>query len=380
MTNQFIVDFLQGNLIYYISIVGLAFLLSIAGIPSIIFTAIKYRLFDSSDGHRKSHRIHISRLGGVAIFCSFTITILLFATTVNYQQANFLITSCIILFGLGLKDDLYGVGPSTKFLLQLVVAIILVVLGGFKLTSLYGVFYVWEVNAIWGSLFSIVVIIFVNNAYNLIDGVDGLAGTLGAIATLSFGIFFAIANALPYAFIAFAMFGAVAGFLKFNYSPAKIFMGDTGALIIGLVCVILAIKFIELNKIGSLPKPYFYSAPSIAVAVLIVPIFDSLRIFTIRILHKSSPFKGDRNHVHHRLQRLGFKSNKIVMVLGGFNIAMIFFAVELQRVGNFTLITLLISICIIMNAAITYAIGKRNNKNYKLIDVIFKDTFKPSLD
>jgi len=380
MTNQFIVDFLQGNLIYYISIVGLAFILSIAGIPSIIFTAIKYRLFDNSDGHRKSHRIHISRLGGVAIFCSFTITILLFATTVNYQQANFLITSCIILFGLGLKDDLYGVGPSTKFLLQLIVAIILVVLGGFKLTSLYGVFYVWEVNAIWGGLFSVIVIIFVNNAFNLIDGVDGLAGTLGAIATLSFGIFFAIANALPYAFIAFAMFGAVAGFLIFNYSPAKIFMGDTGALIIGLVCVILAIKFIELNKIGSLPKPYFYSAPSIAVAVLLVPIFDSLRIFIIRILHKSSPFKGDRNHIHHRLQRLGFKSNKIVMILGGFNVAMIFFAVELQRVGNFTLITLLISICIVMNAAITYAIGKKTNKKYKLIDVIFKDTFKPSTD
>ncbi|MBB2144121.1 undecaprenyl/decaprenyl-phosphate alpha-N-acetylglucosaminyl 1-phosphate transferase [Pedobacter sp. LMG 31464] len=380
MTNQFIVDFLQGNLIYYISIVGLSFLLSIAGIPSIIFTAIKYRLFDNADGYRKAHRIHISRLGGVAIFCSFTITILLFATTVNYQQANFLITSCIILFGLGLKDDLYGVNPSTKFLLQLIVAIILVVLGGFKLTSLYGVFYTWEVNSVWGSLFSITVIIFVNNAFNLIDGIDGLAGTLGVIATLSFGIFFAIANALPYAFIAFAMFGAIAGFLTFNYSPAKIFMGDTGALIIGLVCVVLAIKFIELNKVGSLPKPYFYSAPSIAVAVLLVPVFDSLRIFFIRILHKKSPFKGDRNHVHHRLQRLGFNSNQIVMILGFFNVAMIFLAVVLQDVGNFTLITLLISICIVMNVVITFAIGKKINKNYKLIDVIFKDTFNPSTD
>jgi UDP-N-acetylmuramyl pentapeptide phosphotransferase/UDP-N-acetylglucosamine-1-phosphate transferase len=170
-------DILSVNLFYYFAIVSLAFLLSVAGIPSIIHIALKYRLFDSNDSHRKSHRVQISRLGGVAIFCSFTITILLFATTVNYQQANFLITSCIILFGLGLKDDLYGVNPGTKFFLQMVVAIILVVLGDFRLSSLYGVFYLWEVNMFWGGLFSIVLIIFVNNAFNLIDGIDGLAGT-----------------------------------------------------------------------------------------------------------------------------------------------------------------------------------------------------------
>jgi UDP-GlcNAc:undecaprenyl-phosphate GlcNAc-1-phosphate transferase len=369
------VDFLQGHFIYYIAIVGVAFLLSVAGIPSIIFTAIKYRLFDNSDGYRKSHRLHISRLGGIAIFCSFTITTLLFATMVDYKQANFLITSSIILFALGLKDDLHGVNPSTKFLLQLVVALILVVAGEFRLTSLYGVFNLWEVNVLWGSIFSIVVIIFVNNAFNLIDGVDGLAGTLGALAMLSFGVFFAIADAFPYAFIAFAMFGAIAGFLMFNYSPAKIFMGDTGSLIIGVVCVVLAIKFIELNKVGSLPKPKFYSAPSIAVAVLLVPIFDSLRIFFIRILHRLPPFKGDRNHVHHRLQRIGFNSNRIVICLGLFTVAMVFLAVRLQHLGNFILISLLISICVLMNTVLTYAIGKKNNAAYKVSDILKKNKF-----
>lgn len=369
-------DLLKGHLIYYIAIVGLSFILSIAGIPSVIFTAIKYRLFDRSDGYRKSHRIHISRLGGVAIFCSFTITTLLFAAMVNYKQANFLLTSCIILFALGLKDDLYGVGPGTKFLLQIVVAIILVVAGDFRLTSFYGVFFLWDVNIIGASLFSIAVIIFVNNAFNLIDGVDGLAGTLGALATLSFGVFFAIAGAYAYAFIAFAMFGSIMGFLMFNYSPAKIFMGDTGALIIGLVAVVLAIKFIELNKIGSKPSPYFYSAPSIAVAVLMVPIFDSLRIFFIRILHRKPPFKGDRNHIHHRLQRLGFSANKIVLTLTLFGVCMIFLAVALQDIGNFSLISLLITICVLFNMVITYLIGKKDNSNYRLIDVVFKDTFR----
>ncbi len=371
-------DLLQGHLIYYVAIVGLSFLLSIAGMPSIIFTAIKYRLFDRSDGYRKSHRIHISRLGGLAIFCSFTITTLLFAAMVDYKQANFLITSSIILFALGLKDDMFGVSPGTKFLLQLVVAIMVVVAGEFRLTSFYGVFYMWDVDWIWGCLFTIIVVIFVNNAFNLIDGVDGLAATLGMIATLSFGIFFAIANAYPYAFIAFAMLGSILGFLMFNYPPAKIFMGDTGSLIIGLVCVVLAIKFIELNKIGSKPEPYFYSAPSIAVAVLIVPIFDSLRIFLIRIIHKKSPFKGDRNHVHHRLQRLGFNAQQIVWVLGFFSICMIFLAVGLQNIGNFSLIFLLLGICFVINGLITYLIGKKINPKYKFTDVVFKDTFRPS--
>lgn len=371
-------NLLSDNIIYYIAIVILSFLVSAVCIPSIIHTAIKFRLFDNSDSHRKSHRIHISRLGGVAIFCSFTITILLFATTVNYQKANFLITSCIILFGLGLKDDLYGVNPRTKLILQLIVSIILVVLGNFRLTSWYGVFYLWEVSIFWGSLFSIMVIIFVNNAFNLIDGIDGLAGTLGAIATLCFGIFFSLTDSLPYAFIAFAMFGSIAGFLLFNYTPAKIFMGDTGALIIGLVCVVLAIKFIELNKVGSSPTPYFLSAPAIAIAVLIVPIFDSLRVFLLRLVRKSSPFKGDRNHVHHRLQELGYKTNQIVQILALFSVLMIVSALLLQRFGNFTLISIIMGICILLNALITYKIGKMKSSNYKLSDIVLIDTFKPN--
>ena len=153
-------------------------------------------------------------------------------------------------------------------------------------------------------------------------------------------------------------------------------MGDTGALIIGLVCVILAIKFIELNKVGSTPTPYFLSAPAIAVAVLIVPIFDSLRVFLIRIAHKKSPFKGDRLHLHHRLEKLGYKTNQIVIILAAFNILMLIVAVLLQGLGNFTLISIIMSICILFNALITYKLGKKNSKGYKISDIIFVDTFK----
>lgn len=370
--------FAEYPLVFYVSIVTLAFLLVRFSIPSIIHAANKHQLFDSLDLHRKEHKENISRLGGIGLFCGFTITVLLFATTVHYQQANFLIASSILLFALGIKDDIYGVSASTKFTLQIVVSVILVALGDFRLSSLYGVFDVWDVHPIAGGIFSVALIIFINNAFNLIDGVDGLAGTVGTIVCLCFGIFFALGNDVAYAFIAFSMLGAILGFLVYNYPPAKIFMGDTGSLIIGLVAVILAIKFIEINKIGSTPAPYFNSAPAIAVAVLIVPVFDSLRIFFIRIINKRSPFKGDRNHIHHRLLRLGLNAKQILLVTVVFNVGMIIVTVLLQDLGNFALIFLQIGICMVMNIALTYVKGRKAAKNYSIKDVFLKDTLKVS--
>lgn len=370
--------FTEYPVIFYIAIVCLAFLLVRLSIPSILHVANKHKLFDSIDLHRKEHKEGISRLGGIGIFCGFTITVLLFATTVHYEQANFLIASSIFLFALGIKDDIYGVSPSTKFALQILVSLILVTLGGFKLSSLYGVFNIWDVDPIAGGIFSIALIIFINNAFNLIDGVDGLAGTVGAMVSLCFGIFFALGNDMAYAFIAFSMLGAILGFLVFNFPPAKIFMGDTGSLIIGLVSVVLAIKFIEINKVGVVPAPYFNSAPSIAVAVLIIPVFDSLRIFFIRVINKKSPFRGDRNHIHHRLLRLGLSAKQILLVTISFNLGMIILTVMLQDLGNFVLIFLQIGLCVVSNTVLTYMKGKKGTKNYAIKDVFIKDTLRVS--
>lgn len=370
--------FVEHPLVYYIAIISLAFILVRFSIPSIIHAANKHRLYDDTDLHRKNHQSNISRLGGIGIFCGFTITVLLFATTVRYQEANFLITSCIILFALGIKDDIYGVSPSTKFALQILVALILVLLGGFKLSSLYGVFNIWDVHPIVGGIFSIALIIFINNAFNLIDGVDGLAGIVGVVVCLSFGIFFAVSYEMAYAFISFSMLGAILGFLVFNYPPAKIFMGDTGSLIIGLVAVVLAIKFIELNKVGGETSPHFASAPAIAVAVLIVPIFDSLRIFFIRIIRKKSPFRGDRNHMHHRLLSLGLNAKQIMLITIVFNVLMIMLTVLLQTLGNFVLIFLQIGMCMFFNVILTYLKGKKTSNKYTLKDVFLKDTIKVS--
>ncbi len=346
-------------IVFYGAIALMAFIMVLVSIPSIIFTSLKYNLFDKNDLHRKNHNLSISRLGGLAIVASFTISILLFSATINFKEANYLIVSCIILSALGLKDDVYGTNTSTKFILQLLVAGILVFFGGFRLSSLYGVLNIGDMNLLWGGLFSIVLIIFLNNAFNLIDGIDGLAATIGILASISFGIVFAIANQMPYAFIAFALAGAIAGFLKYNWFPAKIFMGDTGALIIGLTTAALAIKFIEINKFNGVNEPKFYSAPAIAVSILIVPIFDSLRVFTIRILKRKSPFTGDRDHIHHRLERLGLKPNKIVWITFVLNVFIIIATILLQHLGNFLLIVLLITICVVYNSIITWRLSKK---------------------
>lgn len=371
MLKQLFIDY---PLAYYVAVIVLSFVVVVSVIPSIIHAAHKLNLFDKSDLHRKEHKHDISRLGGIGIFCAFTITVLMFANVVNYQEANFLLSSCIVLFAIGIKDDIYGVGARTKFLLQILVAFILVVLGGFSLSSLYGVFGLWDVHPLAGGLFSVALIIFIINAFNLIDGVDGLAGTVGAIVCLSFGILFALGGEMAYAFISFALLGSIIGFLIFNFSPAKIFMGDTGSLIIGVVSVVLAIKFIELNKIGVNPHPVVFSAPAIAVAILIIPVFDSLRIFFIRIINKKSPFKGDRNHIHHRLLRFGLSHKQVVILLVVFNVLTIVFTLLLQELGNFILIFLQIAICVIFNIALTYLKGKKRSKSYTLIDVFLKDT------
>jgi UDP-N-acetylmuramyl pentapeptide phosphotransferase/UDP-N-acetylglucosamine-1-phosphate transferase len=345
-----------------LAIFTLAFSIVILSIPSVIYTSLKYGLFDKNDLHRKTHKRNISRLGGLAIVGSFTISILLFSSIINFREANFLIASSIILSALGLKDDVYGTNTSTKFVLQIVVAFILVFFGAFRLTSLYGVLGIGDMAAIYGGLFSIALIIFLNNAFNLIDGIDGLAGGIGIFTSLTFGLLFSLMGQIPYAFIAFALAGAVGGFVKYNWYPAKIFMGDTGALIIGLISAALAIKFIELNKFTGKNHPAFYSAPAIAVSILIVPIFDSLRVFTIRIIKGRSPFRGDRNHIHHRLEKLGLKPSLIVLSTLGFNIIILAATMALQHLGNFVLILIIIGICMVFNSVLTISLLRKAKK------------------
>lgn len=347
-----------------LGIILLAAIISVIVIPSIIHVSKIRHLFDDMESERKEHIESIPRLGGVAIFCSFTIVSLIFSSYSLQLPANFLLTSCIMLFAVGLKDDLAGVNSTTKFGVQIVAAIVVVLLGNVNLTSLYGIFGIYDILYYQGAILSIITIVLCINAFNLIDGIDGLAGTIGVVVNVTFGVLFINMGQFEIACIAFSMVGAILGFLLFNYHPAKIFMGDTGSFLIGFISIVLAIRFIELNKFDTIiPRPLFYSAPSIAIAILIIPIFDTCRVFILRVLKKRSPFLADRNHIHHRLLRLGLNHMQATLLLMVVNFLFIYLALQLRLDGNVTLIVLFILIAMLFNLTITILIRQKERKN-----------------
>ncbi|MFD1628631.1 MraY family glycosyltransferase [Pseudopedobacter beijingensis] len=353
--------------LYNVLIVCLSAAVSFFSIPSIIFVANTRHLYDDLEKERKNHQHGISRLGGIAIFCAFTIVSLLFERYDNVLPTNVLLTSCIMLFAVGLKDDLAGASPSTKFVIQFLVALILSVVGGVRLTSLYGVFGIWDIGYISSILFTVLIIMFFINAFNLIDGIDGLAGTIGIIVNLTFAMMFLRMGQVELAVLAFSLIGALAGFLFYNYSPSRIFMGDTGSLLVGLISIVLGIKFIELNKFTTgLPRPVFLSAPAIAVSVLIIPLFDTIRVFILRIIKGKSPFQADRNHIHHRILRLGLSHSQTTLSLAITNILFVYLAILCRSLGNSTLIVLFLGICMLINWGTTVLIRIKERKQLKI--------------
>ena len=351
-------------LAYFLIIVAFSVLITLLVIPSILHLARARHLYDDVGHFRKQHDHGIPRLGGIAIFVSFTITSLLFSMTDRSLPINYLFTACIILFAMGLKDDLSGVNSRTKFAIQFIVAAILVLAGEIRLTSMYGVFGIHDL-AYWPSAaLSVLTIILIVNAFNLIDGIDGLAATTGIVANSCFSALFIYLHQYQLAAVSLAMVGAIFGFLRYNLMPARIFMGDTGSMLIGLISVIMAIKFIELNKFTGGKAPEIFSAPALSVAILIGPIFDTIRVFILRILMGGSPFTADRNHIHHRMLRLGLTHVQTTLILAGLNIGVILLVLVLQEYGNSVLIGLILALCLLFNWMITFLLRSTERESF----------------
>jgi len=360
-------EFLQTHYYaYYIFIICFAALVTFIIIPSILHVARARHLYDDLGHFRKQHDQGIPRLGGVAIFLSFNLTILLCSVINHAFPTSYLLIASIILFVTGLKDDLSGVNSGTKFLIQFIVSLILVILGDIRLTSMYGIFGVFELSYITSVILSILVIMLLVNAFNLIDGIDGLAAITGIVVNITFALSFIYIKEYELAMVAFAIVGAIIGFLKYNITPAKIFMGDTGSLIIGLISSVLAIKFIELNNVNINRIPEIYSAPAVAVAILIGPIFDTLRIFFIRAINGIPPFTADRNHIHHRMLRLGLTHLQTTLILGGFNILTLITVLSFNNYGNYVLIMFIFGACLLANWVLTFMVRSKERHSFVL--------------
>lgn len=360
-------EFLHNHqFLYYTLILVLSILITLQAIPSILHVARTRHLYDDLGHFRKQHDHGIPRLGGVAIFVSFIITLLLFCVTGQQLPLNYLLASCVILFAVGLKDDLSGVNPSTKFFMQFVVSTILVIPGNIRLTSMYGVLGIYTMPYIPSVCFTILTIMLIVNAFNLIDGIDGLAASTGVIANSAFATLFIYIHQYELASVCLAMVGSLLGFLRYNLTPAKIFMGDTGSLLLGLVSVVMAIKFIEVGNSFDNSLPHIYSIPALTIAILIGPIFDTFRVFSIRILQKKSPFHADRNHIHHRILRLGFNHLQTTMILGVVNVICIALALYFSDFGSTVMIVVIGVASLLFNWSITFCIRCKEREQVSL--------------
>jgi len=291
----------------------LAFAISFYAIPVIILVANQKKLYDLP-GERKVHTTPIPSLGGLGIFIGFMMGLLLTLDINTVQgELQYYLASFSVVFFFGIKDDILNLVPMKKLVGQLIVSAILIFKAHLVITNMNGFLGITTIHPTISYLVTVMTIVVVMNAFNLIDGVDGLAGTLSVITSSVFAVFFFIKGDMFHALMGFILSASIVAFLIYNYSPARIFMGDTGSMLIGVINSILVIRFVATFNTSTIIPPL--SAPAMGFGILLIPLLDTLRVFTIRIFQGRSPFSPDRNHLHHLLLDRGFNHKNITVII-----------------------------------------------------------------
>lgn len=328
-----------------------SFLITFVTIPTIIRMARFKNLFDIVD-QRKVHKQQIPRLGGMAIFAGFIVSILIFVDTKVFLFLGPFVAGLVIIFFIGLKDDILVISPFTKLMGQILAASIIIVLGNVIITNFHGFFGINDIHWFLGFIISLLIFLVTTNAFNFIDGVDGLSASLGAVSALLFGLWFFLVGEIQIFIISLAIFASLLAFIRFNLfsKKNKIFMGDTGSMIIGYVISFLVIKFNEVDLFLPKSNPYFiYPAPAVAFGLLIIPYFDMLRVIYIRILQGKNIYSPDNNHIHHLLLKLGFSHKKITFILVSYSLtfsAFVIWSSKFLTIRRLLLLELLIALLI----------------------------------
>lgn len=336
--------------------IALAFLVAAIfnfyAIPVIIRIAQVKKLYDVPD-KRKKHVQQVPTLGGLGIYAAIATVSLTFINTcgLNGSEATNSLTSLppiiagfTIIFFIGMKDDMLNIAAWEKLTAQVIALFVLIVVGDVRLDGMQGMFSIGEISYLESILLSLFAGIVIINAFNLIDGIDGLAASLAMLGSFVFGIYFLFAFEWEYAVLAFIILGAIFPFFLYNAfgTTNKIFMGDTGSLILGFAMTVLVFRFNEMNGMPEV-QPHFSGGPAFSFSVIIIPMFDTLRVFVIRILRGSSPFKADRRHIHHILLDLGYTHLQSTIILILINIGFIAFAYFFNFLGNSNLVYIMIA-------------------------------------
>lgn len=334
-------------------------------IPSIIRIAKVKKLTDDP-GERGSHYKSVPTLGGIGLFAGVIFSIILWTPFEVFGNLQYILCAFVIIFLIGAKDDLLPLTPYKKMIGQTFAAFILVFKANIRITSLYGIFGISllpEWISILLSLFTILVII---NAFNLLDGIDGFCASVGILICITLGFWFKMTDQIVLCIIASALLGSLMAFLKFNLTPAQIFMGDTGSMLIGIICSILVIRFIEHPNIYNEFNFEINASPAIGVALLFLPLFDTLRVFIVRLIHQRSPFKADRQHVHHIILDSGLNHLQTTALLLIINVVILGIIVSLQFLGNLNLVIIILSFSLFFAMFLEYLRIKKNVGKHKI--------------
>lgn len=256
---------------------------------------------------RTVHESPTPTIGGVAIYFSIVVVSAILLSGADFSQISVLFAILTVLLYVGLYDDIMEISASKKLIVQILSALILVMVGDVRITSFHGCLGIYELQDGFSYIISIFIIIGVVNAMNLIDGVDGLASSLCCIAAISFGIVHYYIGHYHFLIIAVTILGSLLPFIFFNVFAKrnKIFMGDTGSLILGTILAVFVIDIVEIAPYVS-EHTILKSPHAFCLSAVVVPVMDTVRVFTIRILRGESPFTPGKNHIHHDVLKLGY--------------------------------------------------------------------------
>ena len=332
---QLISAFLIGLVLVYISI------------PVIVRISKEKHLYDEPN-ERRLHKVVIPNLGGIAIFIGISIATLLSLHQFEFIEFRYIQASLIILFFIGIKDDILILSARKKFIAQIICALILIIPGGIRFTNLHGILGLYEIDYILSVCITLLAIVSIINATNLVDGIDGLAASIGIFSSIIFGAKFLVTSNGDYAILCSAITGSLLAFLWYNVygSTNKIFLGDTGSLILGLLIAIQVIKYNEF-ALTTTPQEISFS-PIFSLAILATPLADMIRVFAIRIYNGKSPFAPDMGHIHHRLLKLGFSHFNSTLIIVSTNGFIITLAFAFRFLNKHVLMALLIAVIFLL--------------------------------
>ena len=338
----------------------LALGISVYLVPVVIRLVKALRLFDHPN-ERSSALRPIPTLGGIAIFLSFVFAVTISTYGNELPGLIYIFAALLLMFVVGLKDDIVDLPPWKKLVAEMIAAGCIIIFAKIRFTSLHGFFGIEEISLLSSIIITTFFIIVIINAFNLMDGIDGLAAGLSILYASIFGFWFLVNDHLNYAILSFTLVGSIAGFFYFNVfgGKNKIFMGDTGSLVLGTILSVIVIQFNEFN-INPISHFSVKSAPAVAFGILIYPLIDTLRVFIIRVLQKKSPFTPDKNHLHHRLLALGFSHRKASFTIILTNMLFVIPVFALHDIGIIWLMAFIILVSSILFGIPAYFIKKKN--------------------